>query len=93
MICFLILWSFRKRIKIWGLLFSIYLIINGIERFLIERIRVNERYEGAFDFSQAQMVSIGFILVGLITAFLFWKQHQKRLTIASAAMHMSVQNV
>lgn len=82
-ICFLILWSLRKRIKIWGLLFSIYLIINGVERFMIEKIRVNERYEGAFDFSQAQMVSIGFILAGLITAFVFWKQYEKRVTTAS----------
>jgi phosphatidylglycerol:prolipoprotein diacylglycerol transferase len=82
-ICFLILWSVRKRIKIWGILFSMYLIINGVERFMIEKIRVNERYEGAFDFSQAQMVSIGFVLAGLITAFVFWKQHEKRMTTAS----------
>jgi len=82
-IFFLIFWALRKRIKIWGILFSMYLVVNGVERFMIERIRVNERYEGAFDFSQAQMVSIGFILAGLITAFFFWKQHQKRATTAS----------
>ena len=38
---FVILWSIRKRINIPGILFSIYLIFNGMERFLIEFIRVN----------------------------------------------------
>ena len=38
---FVFLWIIRKKIKIPGLLFSIYLMLNGIERFLIEKIRVN----------------------------------------------------
>jgi len=42
------------------------MIINGIERFLIEFIRVNEKYTiFGLDWSQAQYISILFILIGL----------------------------
>ncbi|MBG39868.1 MAG: hypothetical protein CMP74_01430 [Flavobacteriales bacterium] len=40
-IFFLFLWFIRKKINIPGLLFSIYFMLNGIERFFIEKIRVN----------------------------------------------------
>ena len=70
---FLLFWAIRKRVKIWGLLFSMYLVVNGVERFLIETIRINHRYEGFFDFSQAQMVSLGFIAAGIATGFWFFK--------------------
>ena len=39
-LAFLFLYNIKKYIKIPGLLFCIYLILNGIERFLIEIIRV-----------------------------------------------------
>ena len=38
---FLFLWFIRKKIQVPGLLFSIYFMLNGIERFFIEKIRVN----------------------------------------------------
>ena len=34
---FAFLWSIRKRIKIPGILFGVYLILNGLERFSIEK--------------------------------------------------------
>lgn len=56
----------RKKIKIAGILFFIYMIYNGIERFFIETIRVNEKYNYfGVEWSQAQYISIGFVLVGL----------------------------
>ncbi len=76
--CFLFLWAIRKRVKPWGMLFSIYLIINGIERFLIETIRVNERYEAFLNLSQAQIIALCFVLLGVITAYFFWIQHRRR---------------
>ena len=61
-----ILWMFRKRIKIPGMLFCFYLIYNGIERFFVESIRVNERYNYfGLDWSQAQYISIIFVLLGV----------------------------
>src|SRR6185312_8549365 len=44
MIIFFILWSMRKKIHVPGVLFCWYLVFNGIERFLIELIRVNIKY-------------------------------------------------
>ncbi|MFK7951185.1 MAG: prolipoprotein diacylglyceryl transferase [Saprospiraceae bacterium] len=78
-ILFLTFWALRKRIKVWGILFSMYLIVNGIERFSIETIRVNHQYDSFFSLSQAQMVAIGFVVTGLVTGFLFWRQDKKRV--------------
>lgn len=69
-----ILWMFRKRIKIAGMMFAFYLIYNGIERFFIETIRVNERYDYfGLNWSQAQFISVGLIISGIIGALWLWK--------------------
>ena len=65
-IVFLILWSLRKRIKIPGIIFSIYLIFAGFERYFIETIRVTNRYHiFGLDLSQAQIISILMIVAGI----------------------------
>jgi prolipoprotein diacylglyceryltransferase len=65
-ILFLILWSVRKKLKAAGLMFSIYLILNGIERFLIEHIRVNSTYHAfGLVFTQAEMISFVMIFLGI----------------------------
>jgi prolipoprotein diacylglyceryl transferase len=66
-VLFATLWSIRKRISIPGLLFSIYLIMNGAERFLIEQIRVNSLYTiGSFQVTQAQIISSLLIITGFV---------------------------
>ncbi|MFN4123638.1 MAG: prolipoprotein diacylglyceryl transferase [Flavobacteriales bacterium] len=63
---FFILWSIRKRIHIPGLLFSIYLLINGMERFFIEKIRVNTEYNiFGMGITQAEIISMSLILIGV----------------------------
>jgi len=65
LLLFGILWSIRKKIKTPGLLFSIYLIFNGMERFFIEKIRVNTVYHiGSFEITQAEIISTVLFLVG-----------------------------
>jgi len=66
-IIFGILWSLRKKIRIPGVLFCIYLIFNGVERFLIEQIRVNSVYNifGA-DITQAEILSVVMIIIGIV---------------------------
>jgi phosphatidylglycerol---prolipoprotein diacylglyceryl transferase len=61
-----ILWAIRKRIQTPGMLFSIYLVFNGIERFLIESIRVNTTYT-IFEkhITQAQLISSALIVIGI----------------------------
>ena len=76
-----ILWSLRKRLTdIPGMLISIYLILNGIERFFIEFIRVNDRYDVlGFQLSQAQLIAIGFMVAGGLGMFYFNKRALSRV--------------
>jgi phosphatidylglycerol---prolipoprotein diacylglyceryl transferase len=72
MIIFFTLWSMRKRIHIAGVLFCWYLVFNGVERFLIELIRVNIQYHFfGIDATQAQLISPLFFLAGVIGIFYF----------------------
>jgi len=66
LLLFLFLWSIRERIKLPGVMFGIYLVLNGIERFLIELIRVNTKYHVAgISFTQAEMISLCLALGGI----------------------------
>lgn len=76
-IMFAIAWFLRKRIKVAGVLFFIYLIMTGIERYLIEIIRVNNRYASFFNLTQAQIIAIGFVLVGIIAIFILYRRAKK----------------
>ncbi|AMR32257.1 diacylglyceryl transferase [Mucilaginibacter sp. PAMC 26640] len=64
---FLVMWAARRNIKIPGLMFSIYLILNGGERFLIEHIRINFYYRFlGFTFTQAELLGGLMLLGGLV---------------------------
>jgi prolipoprotein diacylglyceryltransferase len=68
---FALLWAFRNKIKTPGIMWSLYLIFNGVERFLIESIRVNSEYHAfGLAFTQAEMISTILILLGIFG--LFW---------------------
>lgn len=71
-----VLWALRKRLTTYlGMLFCIYLFLNGVERFCIEFFRVNDQYDVlGFMLTQAQMIAIGFMLTGLIGGYLVWKR-------------------
>jgi phosphatidylglycerol---prolipoprotein diacylglyceryl transferase len=63
---FLVLWVLRKPIKPPGLITGIYLVLNGLERFTIEKIRVNSTYSFfAFHPSQAQIIAAALIIAGV----------------------------
>ena len=71
LILFGILWSVRKKLKIPGTLFALYLMMNGIERFLIEKIRVNETINFlGFQPTQAEVISVLLFLTGAILWFM-----------------------
>jgi phosphatidylglycerol---prolipoprotein diacylglyceryl transferase len=79
LIGFGLLYLFKNRIKVPGLLFFLYMIYNGTERFFIENIRVNDKYELlGMNFSQAQYISIGFVIVGLLGLVLLPKYTKER---------------
>ena len=64
---FLLLWSIRKRITTPGVMFGIYLIVNGLERFTIELIRVNNTYSiFGFHPTQAEIISSALVITGIL---------------------------
>ena len=66
-ILFLIIWSVRKRFKVAGTLFGFYLVLNGLERFFIEKIRVNTKYESLpFQPTQAEIISLLLVITGIV---------------------------
>ena len=66
LLLFALLWSLRKRFKVPGTLFALYLMVNGLERFLIEKIRVNTRLNiFGFHPTQAEVISSLLFLSGL----------------------------
>ncbi len=78
---FAILWLLRKRLKTAGTLFFVFMILDGFERYFIEKIRVNIQYEKfGFHFTQAQFIAIGMIILGVIG--IIW-----RMQAAKKAVH------
>lgn len=66
-ILFLILWFIRKSVTTPLMIFGIYLVLNGLERFVIELIRVNKLYNiMGFQLSQAEVIAILLALSGLL---------------------------
>jgi len=74
---FSILWSIRKNIKISGLLFFIYLIFNGIERFFIEKIRINTEYNILGGITQAEIISFCLVVTGIIGTIYLYSEKKK----------------
>lgn len=76
---FFVLWSLRKRIVAPGVLFSLYLLLNGIERFFIEKIRVNETYKiFGGEITQAEIISTVLIVLGIAGIWWFGKKHRNK---------------
>lgn len=78
-IIFGVLWFLRKKINIPGVIFAIYLMFNGLERFFIEKIRVNN----VFDFlgmkvTQAEIISTLIFITGLIFLLAFVQLSKKK---------------
>lgn len=79
-IIFIILWSLRKRIKVAGVITGLYLLFNGIERFLIESIRVNNKFDlFGIQATQAQVIAVCFMLAGI--GMLYWRMKLSKKNI------------
>lgn len=67
LLCFGVLWAIRKHPFRMGWLFSVYLILAGVERLLIEQIRVNPVLDVlGIMATQAQMIAVTLIVLGVI---------------------------
>jgi prolipoprotein diacylglyceryl transferase len=75
---FILLWGFRKKIKTPGLLFSIFIMAAGFERFFIEKIRINNEYNiFGYGITQAEIISTFLILLGVAGIIVFYKKGHK----------------
>lgn len=67
LLLFGVLWFFRKKLKVPGTLFALYLILNGAERFFIEKIRVNTHLSlFGFHPTQAEVISTLLVIAGIL---------------------------
>jgi prolipoprotein diacylglyceryltransferase len=72
---FAVLWSIRKKIKTPGVITAIYLVFNGVERFLVELIRVNTRYTSLpFQPTQAELISAFLVISGIVLYIIFTRK-------------------
>jgi len=66
MLLFFVLWKLRSKMKYGLHLSGIYLILNGMERFFVEKIRVNYKYDWGFVHpTQAEIIACFLMLFGL----------------------------
>lgn len=78
---FVFLFSIRKKIKVPGMLFSLYFIFAGLERFFIESIRINNVYKifGA-EITQAEIISVLLVILGIAGVIISRKYYLKNKT-------------
>jgi prolipoprotein diacylglyceryltransferase len=77
-ILFIVLWAIRKRIKSTGVLFAIFLIMNGVERFFIEKIRVNIKYHiFGHSITQAEIISTLLFFAGILLLIYLLRKKNK----------------
>ncbi len=82
---FLLLWGIRKKITIPFVMFGCYLILNGMERFFIESIRVNKIYDTfGIMLSQAKIIALCLVLAGTVLIILaYFNRHKLNNTVAA----------
>jgi phosphatidylglycerol---prolipoprotein diacylglyceryl transferase len=81
-IMFTVLWRIRKKVVKPYLLFTYFLLSIGVERFLIEFIRINNKYHFAgLHLSQAQFISL--VLISVSIAFLLHTKLKTHLSSTS----------
>jgi phosphatidylglycerol:prolipoprotein diacylglycerol transferase len=68
----LVLWNWRDRFRP-GVLFAMYLVLAGLERFVVEFWRRNHHVLGGL--TAAQLESLGLLVVGAIALFLTVQRH------------------
>jgi phosphatidylglycerol:prolipoprotein diacylglycerol transferase len=77
---FLLLSRLKDRIPRPGALFGLYLLLAGLERFLVEFVRTNE--PGLLGLTTAQWISVGLMLLGVI---LYMRPAREREARSAAA--------
>lgn len=86
-ILFFVLWALRKRLTRTLQMFGAYLVLAGVERFFVELIRVNYKYDlGFIHPTQAEILSVALVITGSCL-LLFYKEKAP-----PAAVHVEPEN-
>jgi phosphatidylglycerol:prolipoprotein diacylglycerol transferase len=84
--CFGLLWALRKHPRRTGWLFSVYLLLAGVERLLIEQLRINPVFDlGLVRATQAEMIAAALIVIGLAGMAALGRGHKVAPTAPVAA--------
>jgi phosphatidylglycerol---prolipoprotein diacylglyceryl transferase len=82
-ILFLLLLSLRNKLKVPGTMFALYLMLNGLERFFIEKIRVNNTITFlGLKVTQAEVISSLLFLSGLAIWLFLWNRAKAKKPVA-----------
>ncbi|MES2621551.1 MAG: prolipoprotein diacylglyceryl transferase family protein, partial [Bacteroidota bacterium] len=81
---FFVLWSLRKRFTYKpGILFAIFMILIGVQRFAIEQWRdLSGRDTYGFfgmQFRQSELISIGMVVIGLAGTLFLYNRYKNEL--------------
>ena len=77
------LFAVRSRLTVPGTVFAVYLFLNGLERFMIEKIRVNTQYDIlGFHPTQAELIASFLMLTGIVLLLIL---NRKQRTIKPAS--------
>lgn len=79
LVLFFILWAMRKKVRKVGVIAGIYFIMNGLERFFIEKIRVNTQYHfWGINPTQAEIISTLLVALGIFMLVYFTRKSGKK---------------
>lgn len=79
---FLFLWMLRKRVSAAGVITAAYLIFNGLERFFIEKIRVNNKFDFlGIQVTQAELIAVLFMIGGIVLLYFSLKNERSKRTL------------
>jgi prolipoprotein diacylglyceryltransferase len=93
-VIFIILWSIRKKIKTPGIMFMMFMSFIGIERLLIEQIRINNKFDFlGFGITQAELISAILLIAGIVGIFIFKKKGNQIDAWLNAKMNLPDLNV
>jgi phosphatidylglycerol:prolipoprotein diacylglycerol transferase len=81
-VSFGVLWIMRTRLKAPVVLFGLFMVLNGFERFFIEKIRVNNKYNIlGMQLTQAEIISAFLIIIGIAVMIYFTRRYKSDIPI------------
>jgi phosphatidylglycerol:prolipoprotein diacylglycerol transferase len=77
--CLLLWWLSKKYFTTKpGMVFFIFLICLGVQRFLIEQIRASSERQEFMNLRQAEWISIGMVVAGIVGGIWLWNHYKNK---------------